>query len=283
MPPDAETWGESFDRLNREVNFELKGELTMSTATRFLRKLVLRQESRQRPSYDADRLRVWDKGAAFMQDPRFQEAYRRGMFSGHKLGRRHDVDLHIEWRVHTILWAATQASKLAGDFVECGVNTGIYSLAICEYLNFNLLDKSFYLFDTFSGVPEEQLNDAERQQGHLARLNRVYEECYETACRNFAEFPNAVLVRGRVPETLTSVPIKAVSYLSIDMNIVEPEIAALEHFWPLLTPGAPVVLDDYGWDGHVQQRLAMDEFAQGKGLTILEMPTGQGLLIKPPA
>ena len=246
----------------------------------YWRKLMQKLKFSKPYTYDSDSLRVWRKGAGFLNDLRFQAAYRRGMFSGHKLGRKAGVDLHIEWRVHTILWAATQAAKLPGDFVECGVNTGIFSLAICEYLRFNSLNKNFYLFDTYSGIPSEQLGESGMKRGRT--LNSVYEECYETARSNFAEFPRAILVRGRVPETLTDVSISEVCYLSIDMNIAEPEIAALNHFWPRLTPGAPVVLDDYGWNGHLPQRVAMDEFAASKGLTVLELPTGQGLLIKPP-
>ena len=49
-------------------------------------------------------------------------------------------------------------------------------------------------------------------------------------------------MKGRVPESLEAVEIESVAYLSIDMNIVEPEIAALEYFWDKLVPGALVVL-----------------------------------------
>jgi hypothetical protein len=101
------------------------------------------------------------------------------------------------------------------------------------------------------------------------------------AQRNFAPFPQARLVRGKVPESLATVPIDRVCYLSLDMNLVVPETAAIHYFWDRLVPGAPVVLDDYGWLGYEAQKTAMDEFAAGKGLKVLPLPTGQGLLIKP--
>jgi hypothetical protein len=78
------------------------------------------------------------------------------------------------------------------------------------------------------------------------------------------------------------VDIRRVCYLSIDMNIVEPEIAAIEFFWDKLSPGAPVVLDDYGWSNYRLQKEAMDRFARQRGVAILTLPTGQGLLLKPP-
>ena len=237
------------------------------------------------PSYSADWLTVWHKNVDFLSDEKFMTAYRLGMDSGHHIARPRGSsdDLHIEWRVHVLLWAASHAAKLGGDFVECGVNTGIFSLAVCQYLDFNRLsEKSFWLFDTFEGIPAEQVSDEEKRLGRLAENETAYSECYELAQKNFAPYERAVLVRGKVPETLTSVPIEKVCYLSIDMNIVEPEIAAIEFFWPKLSGGAPVILDDYGWSAFRLQKEAMDRFARSKGVEILTLPTGQGLLLKPP-
>ena len=203
------------------------------------------------------------------------------MDSGHKIGRPKgsSEDIHIEWRVYVCCWAAFHASKLPGDFVECGVNTGIYSFAVCKFIDFNSLDKSFFLFDTFTGIPEEQMLDTERVN-RLAENESRYEECYELAKNSFSEYRRAQLVRGVVPESLDDVSIDKVCYLSIDMNIAYPEVAAIEFFWDKLVPGAPVVLDDYGWTNNIEQKRAMDAFAAKKGVMILTMPTGQGLLIK---
>jgi len=110
---------------------------------------------------------------------------------------------------------------------------------------------------------------------------RYYEDCWDMAQRNFAPFPNAILVRGTVPETLSTVTIGRVAYLAIDVNIVYREVAAMEHFWDKLVPGGIVVFDDYGWLSHVLQKEALDAFAARKGVQILTLPTGQGLLIKP--
>lgn len=234
------------------------------------------------PTYDADSLTVAQKSVGFLESPRFRAAYDRGMDSGHHIVRERGSsdDIHIEWRVHVVLWAAGHAARLPGDFVECGVNTGIYSLAICDYLDFNTTGKSFWLFDTFSGIPEEQISGRERSLGRVEENAAYYSDCYEIARENFAPYPRAQLVRGKVPETLPTVPIGQVAYLSIDMNIVEPEIAALEFFWDKLAVGAPIVLDDYGWLGYRPQKEAIDEFARDRNVEVLELPTGQGLILR---
>jgi O-methyltransferase len=98
--------------------------------------------------------------------------------------------------------------------------------------------------------------------------------------RTFAAFKNARIIRGRVLETLSQIDSDRISYASIEMNIVEPEIAAAAFLWPRMLPGAIVVLDDYGWRPHIGQKHAWDAFAKSRRHMILGLPTGQGLLIK---
>ena len=94
---------------------------------------------------------------------------------------------------------------------------------------------------------------------------------------NFAPWPRCRLIRGTVPGTLDEFPKdRRVAYFSIDMNIVLPEIAAIEFFWDRLVPGAVVLLDDYGWATHLAQKEAFDAFAQAHNAMILTLPTGQG-------
>ncbi|MBI4001967.1 MAG: MtfD protein [Nitrospira defluvii] len=235
------------------------------------------------PTYDADFLTVWHKSTDFLKDQKFMAAYKAGMDSGHKIARPagSSEDIHIEWRIHICCWAAWHAKQLPGDFVECGTNTGIMSLAVANYIDFNSTGKAFFLFDTFQGIPEDQITPYERLLGRAQENEKLYEDCYERARMNFAPFPKAKLVRGKVPHTLASMPIDHVCYLCLDMNIVVPEQAAIEYFWDKLVPGAPVILDDYGWLNFGKQKEAMDTFAARKGVKIANLPTGQGLLFKP--
>ena len=88
----------------------------------------------------------------FMLDPDFCKAYGRGVLAC-------EQDYQWHWRVHIGLWAAYSASKLKGDFVECGVNRGFLSSAIMEYLDWDSLNRTFYLMDTFSGIDERHVSD----------------------------------------------------------------------------------------------------------------------------
>lgn len=209
----------------------------------------------------------------FTNDERFKRAY--------KLGEQLDSwwSAQIHWRVHVLFWAATRAVRLEGDFVECGVNRGGFARSIIEYVAFEQLrDKKYYLLDTFEGLLEKYISDEERRYGVD---DYQYEDCYDEVKKTFGNFENVVIVKGAVPETLSQVKSEKVCFLSIDMNCVAPEIAAAEFFWDKLVSGAAVVLDDYGWAKHIVQKRAFDEFAVRKGVPILSLPTGQGLILKP--
>jgi hypothetical protein len=145
------------------------------------------------------------------------------------------------------------------------------------YIGFqDLPDRTFYLLDTYCGIPEQDRATA------VECYVGAYGECYEEVRETFRAFPNVRVVRGRVPDTLARVASERVCYLSIDMNCVGPEIAAAEFFWDRLAPGAPVVLDDYGaGEWHLRQKEAFDRFARQRGVEVLSLPTGQGLIIRP--
>ena len=195
--------------------------------------------------------------------------------------RRRDISTTIAGSCISLCGQRPRRHGCPADFVECGVDTGMFSLAICDWLDFNSLDKDFWLFDTFNGIPDEQMSAAERNGIGGWHNRESYEECFGRASANFEPWPRCRLVRGIVPQTLVAFPEgRKVAYLSLDMNIVVPEIAAIEFFWDRLVPGAVVLLDDYGWATHAAQKAAFDTFARAHGAMILSVPTGQGIIIR---
>ena len=210
--------------------------------------------------------------ADFMSEPRFAAAYAAGKATGSwTFG-------DLTWRAYIVCWAAERGATLEGDFVECGVNRGGYALSVIKYVEFDKLPKRFYLLDTYEGLLDQYISAEE--QAHGVRVGE-YEPCYDAVVRTFSPYSNVEIIRGAVPETLAQVDADQIAFLSLDMNTREPEIAAAECFWDRLVSGAAIVLDDYGWRKHLEQKLAFDEFARKRGVQVLSLPTGQGLILKP--
>jgi O-methyltransferase len=221
-------------------------------------------------NYNQDGLATTHR-AEFLKDPLFAESYRLGEGTGSFRANR------IQWRAHVACWAASHAKLLEGDFVECGVYRGGLARAIVNYVGFEHLQKRFFLCDTYEGLVDAYISDEEKRMGKKAG---GFEESYEIVKQTFAAFPNVRIVRGIVPEVLSQVDATKVCYLSLDMNCAPPEVAAAEYFWDKMVTGGVILLDDYNWVGYEPQKKAMDEFAARKGVPVLNLPTGQGLILK---
>jgi O-methyltransferase len=217
--------------------------------------------------------------ADFLKIPLFKESYELGKNTdGGTLLKNYD----IQWRIHVLCWAATHAMHLEGDFVDCGVHTGIFARSVIHYTNFQKSNKKYFLLDTFSGLSEKYSSEEELMRNNLMGYNKEDSNLlYSQVVNTFKDY-NVEIIKGAVPETLVKVESKRVSYLSIDMNCVAPEIAALEFFWDKIVSGGVIILDDYGYANSTNdQKKAHDAFAKRKNIEILTLPTCQGFIIKP--
>ena len=215
----------------------------------------------------------------FLRDPGFRAAYRRGVLASR------GVDPKIEWRVHVALWAARATVHIPGDFVECGVNAGFISSAIMHFLEWQHLEKRFFLIDTFRGPLLSQFSDEEVERGQrgvaeAAIARGAYVTDLERIRANYAEWPNAEIVQGTIPYVLDRLRVERVAFLHLDMNCACPERAAFEYFWESLSPGGVVLLDDYAAYGYDAAARAIDDAASQRGADVLSLPTGQGLIRK---
>lgn len=217
-------------------------------------------------TFAGDMLITFDRSMGFFEDARFTEAFDSNV--------RTPTEKTLIWRLHVLCWSALNSLRVEGDFVECGVFQGFCSAVATRYLDFGSRDKQWYLYDTFTGIPADQLDPGQQNP-------RVFEQegLYEACRQRFAAYPNVQVIQGRVPDVLRERAPQKVAFMHIDMNSAAAEMGALEFFWERLTPGAVIVLDDYGWRSYRAQKLAEDPFFAARGRQVLELPTGQGLVL----
>ncbi len=229
------------------------------------------------PEYEANGLAVKNRKLDFLDEPRFVAAWEAAVAGNREGWPRKMPD--IRWRAHMACWAGRHALTLEGDFVECGVHTGLLSMTVCHYLDFATLARRFWLFDTFAGIPVDTLPAAERDKAEAFNESHYF-DVWEIAERNFAPYPNAQLVRGVLPGSLAEAELARIAYLSVDLNSASAEKAVMEALWERLAPGAPVLIDDYAFKGHDDQYETWNAFASSRGRMIATLPTGQGLLLR---
>lgn len=219
------------------------------------------------PVFASDMLVVMGKQVAFASDPRIKAA-----FDDIRAGTEERA---LIWRLHTLIWAAEHCRHLDGDFVECGVFRAFSTAVVARAIDFNAVGKDWYLYDAWTdGARNPALNDQARQVYADPEPKRV-------ALERCAPFPRVKFIQGNVPEVFAQALPGRVAFLHIDMNGAEPEIAALDVLFDRMTPGGILVYDDYAWRGnYADQGPAHDRYMAKRGYTIMELPTGQGMVIK---
>jgi len=142
----------------------------------------------------------------------------------------------------------------------------------------------FWLFDSFKGFSPQYSSpeDFPDNPGFLDFANSFYrqEGIYEYVSDRFARFVNVILVRGDLPEALDGVGVERIGFLHVDLNSPRAEAAVLERLFDRVVAGGVIVFDDYGWKMFRKQKEAEDDFMRRRRYEILELPTGQGLVVK---
>jgi len=173
----------------------------------------------------------------------------------------------IQWRVHICTWAASQVQDVEGDFIDCGVWYGALPKTICDFVDIDTTGRKYFLVDSW-GSDKSVQNES-----------KYSEDIYDLVKQRFSGYNSVELIRGLVPGALPQVSTRKVAFLALDMNGWEAELHALEYFYPILSKGAVVYLDDYGWD-YPELRMAVTTFLQNKPEELLVFPTGNAIFIK---
>jgi O-methyltransferase len=148
-----------------------------------------------------------------------------------------------------------------GAFAEVGVWRGETS----RFVHRLAPDRRYYLFDTFEGFPERDLPAG-------AVDERFRDTSAEAVRRRVGASPNVVLRPGYVPETLAGLEDERFAFVLLDLDLYEPTRASLEFFYPLLEPGAFLVVHDYNnSESDWACKRALDAFLDGKPERLVEI------------
>jgi O-methyltransferase len=146
--------------------------------------------------------------------------------------------------------------RIPGDLVECGVyrggSAGILGLEAMRS------DRRLWLFDAFAGMPAAGERDDPGAETIATGFVGSEGDTHRVLERLGVPPDRYTLVVGWLEETLPKLEKPPVALLHIDTDFHDPVKVALEQFYPHVSPGGYVVLNDYGaFEGC---RLATDEF-----------------------
>jgi hypothetical protein len=265
--------------INDIKNTPLRHETAANVFDQAIESMVA---TNHRSVFWGDRLLTLDKSAGFLSDPVFRKAY--DAIRGSHAYDQYSSPFSIAWRLHTLVWAAKCGLNVEGDFVECGVFKGDMSWVVSQAVDFAAKGKQFYLYDTFDGFSDKYSSkeDFPDNLNFFDFANNCYKDpsIYPYVCDRFSDRQDVKVIKGVVPDVLLNDAPEKISFLHIDLNSAPAEIGALDILFPRMSKGAILIFDDYGWKDYRKQKDAEDAYMAKLGYEILELPTGQGLVVK---
>lgn len=223
---------------------------------------LLRECTGEVPLSATDNLITWNRNLSFMHEDYFLD-----LWNGDELDF---VEKSCMWRLYVLLHFAEICDHLEGDFVELGCHKGSTAKRVTEKVDFIKSGKHYWLYDLFAW------NEGD-EHSHMPGHDNP--NMFEDVVNRFSDQSYVSVIKGPVPKSFEQGFPDKVAFAHIDMNHPAPEAAALQEVLPRLASGGCIIFDDYGWWSYSAQKLALDPIVDQYGLKILELPTGQGLLI----
>ena len=160
--------------------------------------------------------------------------------------------------------------RIEGDIVECGVYRG-GSAAVLGWAMTKLDDqRRLWLFDSFAGMPPASERDGEYSQGLEGRFVGSVRETRALLARAGVPPERYRIIEGLYADVFPTLEPPPTALLHVDCDFYEPVKLVLDKFFPVLSPGGFVVLNDYGV--YKGTKDATDEFLAAQGLTLEPIP-----------
>ena len=210
-----------------------------------------------------DNLVTWNRNLSFIRDPFYSN-----LFYDENLCA---TEKSIIWRTYILLYFAEQALTIDGHYLELGCYRGTTAESLLKKCDLNKYEKKYYLYDIFEW--EEGSENHELPEHKNSKM-------YDNVVKRFSGYENVYVVPGHVPDSFENAFPNEIAFAHMDMNQASAEAKALDLILPRLSKHGYIIFDDYGWWAYSSQKKALDPIAEKYGTSILELPTGQGLLIK---
>jgi O-methyltransferase len=164
-------------------------------------------------------------------------------------------------------------AKIPGAFVECGVFRGGSTMAVMlALLERGIVDRDFYLYDTFSGFPLpddvdryydgrsaiEEWHEKKRNENESGWLVSTLEETRANVASTGYPAERITFVKGMVEDTIPGVAPQQIAFLRLDTDFYVSTRHELIQLYDRVVPGGVLIIDDYG--AFQGARKAVDEF-----------------------
>lgn len=152
--------------------------------------------------------------------------------------------------------------NIVGSFAEAGVYKGDMS----SFLHRIAPDRTYYLFDTFEGFPQNDLEPGVEED------RRFTDTSIDLVLQTIGNTNNIVIKKGYVPDTFAGLENERFAFVLLDLDLHKPTVAGLEFFYPRLVSGGYLAVHDYNNpESNYACKRSVDTFMKDKPEHIIEV------------
>lgn len=146
--------------------------------------------------------------------------------------------------------------NIRGAVAELGVYRGDFAKVINEIFP----DRKLYLFDTFEGFPEEDMQYEINNNLLKTEVGKLSNTSVEFVLGRMPHPEQCIIKKGYFPDTAVGLEEKF-AFVNIDVDLYKPILAGLEYFWPRMADGGYILVHDYFSFSYDGTKKAIEEFA----------------------
>lgn len=216
---------------------------------------------------------------------------------GKIIGMLEDKELFVNVRVQRknvydemtdsrVVWLRNYADyvkeeAIAGNVAECGVFEGDFAVYINKYFS----EKKLYLFDTFEGFADVDLQTERELSEEAFILSEFNKEAdfsinnEEIAHRKMPYIERCEFRKGYFPDSTAGMGDDRFCFVNLDMDLYKPMLAGLEFFYDKMSRGGIILLHDYFHPELPGVKKAVQDYEEKYSIHLAKMPIGDGCSI----
>jgi len=163
-------------------------------------------------------------------------------------------------------------NNVQGAVAELGVFQGYFA----GYINEVFFDRDFYLFDTFEGFADEDIDKEITLGSGLTKESHNFSETSVEIVMSKMKYPGRCIIKkGWFPKTAAGLEIQF-AFVSLDADLYQPILEGLRFFFPRLSKGGYIFIDEYFDKKFTSVKKAVDEYRKEVSELPL-VPIGDGI------
>ena len=176
-----------------------------------------------------------------------------------------EADFDLRSLVLKRLAMRLKESGISGAMAELGVYKGDFA----KQMQAVLPDRKIYLFDTFEGFAQTDIDEEKNTSATIARVSDFADTSVAEVLGKMPDKDNVIIRKGVFPKTTENLQ-EHYALVSLDADLYAPTLAGLRYFHANLVHGGVIIIHDYESQQYpgVKQAVADYEKEAGKLLLI---------------